>query len=94
MKKEGLKIPVTLKVILGYSAIIILAVYSIWFVYGQIESLSQSIETNNEDRLRHLRIGEIATNLFAAESMSRDIIQNQKNDSLAPFEKKSIQFTT
>lgn len=88
MKKEGLKIPVTLKVILGYSAIIILAVYSIWFVYGQIESLSQSIETNNEDRLRHLRIGEIATNLFAAESMSRDIIQNQKNDSLAPFEKK------
>lgn len=88
MKKEGIKIPVTLKVILGYSTIIAIALYSIWFVYGQIESLSKSIETNNEDRLRHLRVGEIATNLFAAESMSRDIIQNQKNDSLAPFERK------
>lgn len=88
MKKKKFKIPVTLKVVLGYGLIIALAVYSIWFIYGQIETLSKSIEISNENRLRYMQVGEIAANLFVAESISRDIIQNQKNDSLPVFERK------
>src|SRR5690606_7388198 len=86
MKKS--KIPITLKVIIGYVFIIALALYAIWFVYGQIETLSESAEEGSKNSGRLILMSEIASNLFIAEGISRDIIQNQKNDEFPRFEKQ------
>lgn len=86
MKKN--KVPVTLKVIIGYLLIIALALYSIWFVYEQIETLSKNAKEGGENSSRLILMSEIASNLFIAEGISRDIIQNQKNDEFPRFEKQ------
>src|SRR5690606_14411457 len=82
------KIPITLKVFVGYVLIIALALYTIWFVYGQIETLSKSVKEGGENSGRLILVSEIASNLFIAEGISRDIIQNQKSDEFPRFEKQ------
>lgn len=59
-----------LKVILGYFIIITVAFYAIFYVYNQINNLSDSTEYNQETGRRLYLIGNTLSKLYAAESGS------------------------
>jgi len=59
-----------------------LAVFALWFVYGQVVTISENAKTGNLNNQKLFLISEAATNLFTIEGISRDIVQNQNTREL------------
>ncbi|MBA3986374.1 MAG: hybrid sensor histidine kinase/response regulator, partial [Flavobacteriales bacterium] len=86
---KNTKRSITLKVISGYILLTALAVFAVWFIYGQIQTISSDTEVNNRNNQKLFLITEAATKLFIAEGISKEIIQNQNVNDL-PFFKAEI----
>lgn len=82
---KNTKRSITIKVIFGYLLISALALFAVWFIYGQIVTISETAEKGNLNNQKLFLVSEAATNLFVAEGISRDIIQNQNVSELPRF---------
>ena len=76
---------ITLKVLLGYILLTVFAVVTVWFIYGKVESLTQSNKLGNVNNRRLILMSEAVTNLYTAEGISRNIIQNQQPENIDVF---------
>src|SRR5690606_29809543 len=79
---ENTKKSITYKVIAGYVMITALAVFAVWFIYGQIVRVSDNARSNALSNQKLFLVSEVATNLYNLESTSRDILQNQNSEAL------------
>ena len=59
-----------------------MSVFALWFVYGQVATISENAKTGNLNNQKLFLISEAATNLFTIEGISRDIVQNQNSREL------------
>lgn len=82
---KNTKRSITFKVVAGYFLLVVLAVFAVWFIYGQIVAISESTEEGNLNNRKLFLVSEATTNLYVAEGISRDIIQNQKAGELPRF---------
>lgn len=80
---KNTKKSITFKVLIGYLLVTAFAVFAVWVVYGQIVSLTQANKIGNTNNQKLFLISEAVTNLYVAEGLSRDIIQNT-NPALLP----------
>ncbi|HIB36632.1 ATP-binding protein [Mesonia sp.] len=76
---------ITFKVLFGYILLTIFAVVTVWFIYGKVENLTQSNKLGNVNNKRLILISEAVTNLYTAEGISRNIIQNQNPENITIF---------
>ena len=79
---ENTKKSITYKVIAGYVMITALAVFAVWFIYGQIVRVSDNARSNALSNQKLFLVSEVATNLYNLESTSRDILHNQNSEAL------------
>ena len=56
-----------------------------WFIYGKVESLTQSNKIGNSNNQRLMLMSEAVTYLYTAEGISRNIIQNQRAEEIKDF---------
>lgn len=72
---------ITFKVIIGYLLLTAFAGATVWFVYTKIMELNKpaKIETG---RKKMALISEVATRLYTAEGISRNIVQNESQDTV------------
>lgn len=82
---KNTKRSINLKVVFGYLLISAIAVIAVWFIYGQIVTISETSDRGNLNNQKLFLVSEAATNLYVAESISRDIIQNQNASELPRF---------
>lgn len=82
---KNTKRSITYKVVVGYLLLTAFAAISIWFIYSKVIGLNGAnrISDNNQQKL--LLMSEAVTNVYSAEAISRDIIQNQKPENLPQF---------
>lgn len=66
---------ITVNVIVGYLLIATLAAFAVWFVYSQVISYTSMAEENFSSNNKLFLVGEAATSLYEAESLSRQLIQ-------------------
>ena len=76
---------ITFKVLFGYILLTIFAVVTVWFIYGKVENLTETNKLGNINNKRLLLISEAVTNLYTAEGISRNIIQNQRPENIDVF---------
>lgn len=79
---KGRKPSITFTVILGYLLIATLAALAIWFIYSQVLKYTSMAEKNISDSRELYLVGEAATNLYEAESLSRRVIQTENREIL------------
>ncbi|NAY93335.1 response regulator [Muricauda sp. JGD-17] len=77
----------TLRIILSYVVLGILAILAAYFIYGELKSYASS--QNQEDgNIKLLRTNKLLTNLYEAESLSKLALQSKKTQDLKAFAKK------
>lgn len=86
MAKKRLSITIT--VFAGYILLAALAGFAVWFVYNQVITYTSMTERNNSGNQKLLLVGEAATKLYEAESLSRQLIQNGDLDGLENYTAK------
>ncbi|HET7361425.1 MAG TPA: ATP-binding protein, partial [Salinimicrobium sp.] len=74
---KNTKQSITFKVMLGYVLIATLAALAVWFIYSQVLSYTSMAESNIVSNKKLYLVGEAATNLYEAESLSRRFIQTE-----------------
>lgn len=86
---------ITITVFAGYFLLAALAGFAVWFVYNQVVSYTRMTERNSTGNEKLLLVGEAATKLYEAESLSRQLIQSGNLQGMDTFNAKidSIQFT-
>lgn len=86
---------ITITVFAGYFLLAALAGFAVWFVYNQVVSYTRMTERNNTGNEKLLLVGEAATKLYEAESLSRQLIQTGNLQGMDTFHAKidSIQST-
>ena len=82
---KSTKQSITFKVLTGYILLSAIAVLTVWFVYNKIINLSEANTIGNENNKRLLLVSEAVTNLYVAEGISRNIIQNERAEDLSKF---------
>ncbi|MDR6299531.1 hybrid sensor histidine kinase/response regulator [Mesonia maritima] len=82
---KSTKQSITFKVLTGYILLSAIAVLTVWFVYNKIINLSEANTIGNENNKRLLLVSEAVTNLYVAEGISRNIIQNERSEDLSKF---------
>lgn len=82
---KNTKKSITFKVLIGYLLVATLAVFAVWIVYGQIVNLTRTNKIGNLNNQKLILISEAVTNLYVAEGISRNIIQNEKASLLPKF---------
>ncbi|HET8838783.1 MAG TPA: ATP-binding protein [Flavobacteriaceae bacterium] len=82
---KSAKKSITYKVLIGYLLITAFAVFAVWVVYRQIVSITEANKIGNANNEKLFLISEAVTNLYVAEGISRDIIQNTNPDLLPKF---------
>lgn len=82
------KTSINFKVLIGYLILVLIAGGSVWFVYNRIIQVTQSKEIRDLGNEKLFLMTEAMTNLYNAESLSREIIQNQNQEDLERFEKQ------
>ncbi|HLU81722.1 MAG TPA: ATP-binding protein [Flavobacteriaceae bacterium] len=82
---KNTKKSITFKVVMGYVLVIILAVFAVWAVYDQIANITKANKIGNVNNQKLLLISEAVTNLYVAEGISRNIIQNENSELLPGF---------
>ena len=76
---------ITYKVIIGYLLLTALAAFGVWFIYSQVIDYTSMAENNLSSNKRLLLVGQAATNLYEAESLSRQLIQTGETENLAIY---------
>ncbi|GAB2760930.1 hybrid sensor histidine kinase/response regulator [Salinimicrobium soli] len=76
------------KVLAGYFLLAALAGLAIWFTYDQVVRYGQMSERNSIGNRKLLLVGEAATKLYEAESLSRQLIQTGDLKSLPQYTSK------
>lgn len=86
---------ITFTVFAGYLLLAALSAFAIWFVYEQVVSYTQMTDRNNTGNQKLLLVGEAATKLYEAESLSRQLIQSGDLEGLEIYTAKidSIKMT-
>lgn len=79
---------ITFKVIIGYLIIAALAAVAVWFVYSQVVSYTKMAETTISSNKKLYLVGDAATNLYEAESLSRQLIQSGDPEDLEMYTDK------
>lgn len=79
---------ITFKVIIGYLLIAALAAVAVWFVYSQVVSYTEMAETTLSSNKKLYLVGDAATNLYEAESLSRQLIQTGNPEDLELYTDK------
>jgi len=82
---KNTKRSITYKVVVGYLLLTAFAAISIWFIYSKVIGLNSANKISNNNQQKLLLMSEAVTNVYAAEAISRDIIQNQKPENLPQF---------
>ena len=75
----------TFTVFAGYFLLASLMGLAVWFVYNQVIEYSMMTSRSNAGNEKLLLVGEAATKLYEAESMSRQLIQNANLDGLDEY---------
>lgn len=79
---------ITLKVIVGYILLAALAAIAVWFVYSQVRDYTSLAENNAETNKKLYLVGDAATNLYQAESLSRQVIRTGDSVDLKNYKAK------
>ncbi|MDQ7916280.1 ATP-binding protein [Mesonia sp. MT50] len=79
---------ITFKVVIGYLLLTAFTAISIWFIYSNVIGLNSANKLSNDNQQKLLLMNEAVTNVYAAEAISRDIIQNQKPENLPQFKQQ------
>ncbi len=66
---------ITFKVVIGYVLLAVLAAVSIWFVYTQVITYTNLAKNNNNNNDKLFLVGDITTDLYETENISRRLIQ-------------------
>ncbi|MGB7785573.1 MAG: ATP-binding protein [Salinimicrobium sp.] len=75
----------TFTVFAGYLLLATLGGLAVWFVYEQVISYTDMTDRNKAGNQKLLLVGEAATKLYEAESLSRQLIQNSDLDGLSKY---------
>ena len=78
----------TFTVFAGYFLLAALAALAVWFSYGRVNTYISMAERNNNGNQKLLLVGEAATKLYEAESLSRQMIQNPDSLELSLYTSK------
>ncbi|WP_424492480.1 ATP-binding response regulator [Salinimicrobium sp. GXAS 041] len=76
---------ITFTVIAGYLLLTTLAGFAVWFIYSQVIDYTSMAENNLSSNKRLLLVGQAATNLYEAESLSRQLIQSGEPEKLKAY---------
>ncbi len=89
------KASITFTVFAGYIILATLMGLAVWFIYHQVEGYTSLTERSNAGNQKLLLVGEAATKLYEAESLSRKLIQTGNLDGLDTYNAKidSIKFS-
>lgn len=79
---------ITFTVFAGYLLLSILMGLAVWFIYSQVINYASMTERNSAGNQKLLLVGEAATKLYEAESMSRQLIQTGNIDGLDEYTAK------
>lgn len=77
---------ITFTVIAGYLLLTALTAFAVWFIYSQVIDYTSMTESNFSSNKRLLLVGQAATNLYEAESLSRQLIQTGDTENLEVYE--------
>ena len=75
----------TFTVFAGYLLLATLGGFAVWFVYEQVISYTSMTDRSRSGNQKLLLVGEAATKLYEAESLSRQLIQNADIDGLPAY---------
>ncbi|MCY2686241.1 hybrid sensor histidine kinase/response regulator [Salinimicrobium sp. TH3] len=89
------KASITFTVFAGYIILATLMGLAVWFIYHQVEGYTSLTERSNAGNQKLLLVGEAATKLYEAESLSRKLIQTGNLEGLDTYNAKidSIKFS-
>lgn len=89
------KASITFTVFAGYIILASLMGLAVWFIYNQVTGYTSLTERSNAGNQKLLLVGEAATKLYEAESLSRQLIQSANLEGLDTYNAKidSIKFT-
>lgn len=76
---------ITFKVLVGYLLVTAFSVFAVWIVFEQIVNITRTNNINDTNNQKLFLISEAVTNLYVAEGISRNIIQNEKASLLPKF---------
>lgn len=79
---------ITITVFAGYILLAALAGFAVWFVYNQVITFTNMTDRNNSGSEKLLLVGEAATQLYEAESLSRQLIQQGDLEGLERYTAK------
>lgn len=79
---------ITITVFAGYILLAALAGFAVWFIYNQVITFTNMTEGNMNGNEKLLLVGEAATQLYEAESLSRQLIQNGDLEGLQAYTSK------
>ncbi|MFD0977507.1 hybrid sensor histidine kinase/response regulator [Salinimicrobium gaetbulicola] len=79
---------ITITVFAGYILLAALAGFAVWFVYNQVITFTNMTDRNNSGNEKLLLVGEAAAQLYEAESLSRQLIQNGDLEGLENYTAK------
>lgn len=88
-------ISITFTVFAGYLLLAALAGFAVWFAYDQVVNYTTMTERKNTGNRKLLLVGEAATKLYEAESLSRQLIQTADSAGMQNYYQKidSIKLT-
>lgn len=91
----GKSISITFTVFAGYLLLAALGGFAVWFAYDQVVNYTTMTERKNTGNRKLLLVGEAATKLYEAESLSRQLIQTANVSGLEQYSEKidSIKLT-
>lgn len=79
---------ITVKVVVGYLLIAALAAIAVWFVYSQVRDYTSLAESNVDTNKKLYLVSDAATDLYQAESLSRQVIRTGDSADLARYKAK------
>lgn len=80
---------VTLKIVISYALIALLAVLAGNLILGEIKKLTEVRNEQNDDNAKIIQIGKILTLMYESESLGRVAIQSEDNESLKEYARKN-----
>lgn len=76
---------ITFTVVIGYLLLAALAAVALWFIYSQVLSYTRMAESSTFSNRKLYLVGEAATNLYEAESISRELILTGETGDLETY---------
>ncbi len=79
---------ITLKIIIGYTVAIVLAVIAFWVIYSKFNNYTKITKVENDNNEKLVLVGEAITGLYEAESLTRNIIQTSDTKKFDIYKEK------